>query len=270
MPATTTLTESGERERALAFNRSIQSGACSRTEPLPWGTAYFHDELPQVWDLNVVRVEAYVPGLDAETVGADAERVQGAAGLDHRRVLFEDEAQGAHLSSALAREGWLAQRFVMMSHRRATDLAPASDLTREVDEEMHLTARAAYARTESWARDERTVTEVIAADRLQAAVGRARRFAAFADDRVASFCTLYTDGRTAQVEDVATLEEYRGRGLAQAVVTLAVREAWEAGDDFVFIIADADDWPKELYRKLGFGDIGHFHQAQKLPAGMRL
>ena len=265
-----TTTDAAESQRALDFTRAMVRAAASRTEALPWGTAYFHDELPQVWDLNVMRVERLEPSLDAETVAAEAERVQGAAALDHRRVLFEDETQGAKLTAALGRAGWVPQRFVVMSHRRAPDREPAAGVAREVDPEEHLAARAAYARTEPWARDEATVGEVIAADRLTAAAGRARRFGAFAEGRLGSFCTLYSDGRTAMVEDVATHEELRGRGLARAVVSLATSEAWAAGHDFVFLIADADDWPVKLYRRLGFEVAGHHHQAQKLPPGMTL
>jgi ribosomal protein S18 acetylase RimI-like enzyme len=242
----------------------------SRADPLPWGTAYFNDDLPQVWDLNHVRVEGHVPGLEPETVAADTERVQAAAGLDHRRIVFEDERQGAALSSALGRSGWLPQRFVLMRHRHADLLVPASELPRELSAEEHATARAGYARGEPWARDEETVQEVLAADRLQAVPGNARRFGAVVEGVVASFCTLYSDGRTAQVEDVATLERHRGRGLAKGVVSLAVREALAGGHDLVFLVADADDWPKELYRAVGFEEIGFFHQAQQLPPGVTL
>ena len=29
-----------------------------------------------------------------------------------------------------------------------------------------------------------------------------------------------------------------------------------AGSDLTFLLADRDDWPKELYRRLGFDEIG--------------
>ncbi|HYT27333.1 MAG TPA: GNAT family N-acetyltransferase, partial [Actinomycetota bacterium] len=86
----------------------------------------------------------------------------------------------------------------------------------------------------------------------------ARFFAVLADGRVVSYADLYRDGRTAQVEDVATLEAHRGRGYASAVVLRAVEAARHAGCDLVFLVADADDWPKELYRRLGFDDLGRY------------
>ena len=59
-------------------------------------------------------------------------------------------------------------------------------------------------------------------------------------------------------EDVGTLEEHRGRGYASAVVLHAAELARRAGADFVFLVADAQDWPQHLYRRLGFEPIGHY------------
>jgi predicted GNAT family acetyltransferase len=64
----------------------------------------------------------------------------------------------------------------------------------------------------------------------------------------------------AQIEDVNTLEPFRGRGLARQVVSFAAREALAGGADLVWLIADDNDWPKELYAKLGFRPVGTFWQ----------
>ena len=71
---------------------------------------------------------------------------------------------------------------------------------------------------------------------------------------------------TAQIEDVGTLGGYRGRGLARAVVLRALAEAGAAGCDLVFLEADEDDWPKELYRRLGFEPIGRIFAFLRKPA----
>jgi predicted GNAT family acetyltransferase len=87
--------------------------------------------------------------------------------------------------------------------------------------------------------------------------GSGRHFAVRAEGRVVSAAELYSDGRTAQVEDVATSPDNRGRGLASAVVLRAVEEAVASGHDFVFLVASDGSWPKELYARLGFETIGH-------------
>ena len=62
----------------------------------------------------------------------------------------------------------------------------------------------------------------------------------------------HSDGVIAQVEDVATLRDFRRRGLARATVTAAVDAALAMGHEAIFIVADDDDWPKDLYARLGF------------------
>jgi ribosomal protein S18 acetylase RimI-like enzyme len=74
--------------------------------------------------------------------------------------------------------------------------------------------------------------------------------------RIAAYCELYLLDGVAQVEDVNTLEEYRGRGYAKAVVSAAIRDARAADAELIFLYADADDWPQHLYRTLGFRDLG--------------
>jgi N-acetylglutamate synthase-like GNAT family acetyltransferase len=71
----------------------------------------------------------------------------------------------------------------------------------------------------------------------------------------AGVCTLYSAGGVAQIEDVATVAVHRGHGLGRAVVHAALEAALQAGAEFVFIVADDGDWPKQLYRKLGFEPV---------------
>jgi ribosomal protein S18 acetylase RimI-like enzyme len=55
---------------------------------------------------------------------------------------------------------------------------------------------------------------------------------------------------------VGTLESHRGRGYARALILHAAAEARRAGAKLVFLVADDEDWPKELYRRLGFDELG--------------
>ena len=100
---------------------------------------------------------------------------------------------------------------------------------------------------------------------VQRAVG-GRFFAQRIGDRVAGLCELYLDEGLAQVEHVDTLEEFRGRGVARNVVLRAVHEARVAGADLTVISADLNDWPIELYRRLGFDEIGRVWAFTKPPS----
>ena len=70
----------------------------------------------------------------------------------------------------------------------------------------------------------------------------------------------------AQIESVDTLEAYRNRGVARAFLAAAITAARDAAD-LVFLIADAADWPQQLYGKLGFDPVGTFRQFTKPPPG---
>jgi GNAT superfamily N-acetyltransferase len=164
---------------------------------------------------------------------------------------------GARIAPALSPRGWLVEHDLFMALRRPRDREPTPGLAHEVDAERHRAAEAATIREEPYGRDEDVVRQLIGMrTALGAAVPTARFFVGTADGVDAAVTTLYSDGVTAQVEDVATLPDYRRRGLARAAVSAAIDAAVEMGHRFIFIIADDDDWPKELYGRLGFDPIG--------------
>ena len=92
-----------------------------------------------------------------------------------------------------------------------------------------------------------------------------RDFAIVRDGVAVSFASLYSDGSTAQIEDVGTLEGYRGQGLSRAVVQRAVDAAVDDGCDFLFMVAEDEDWPKDFYARIGFETVGRIHHFLKRP-----
>ena len=72
------------------------------------------------------------------------------------------------------------------------------------------------------------------------------------DGRLVAIAKLRSGRATAQVEDVYTVPEARGRGFARALITRAVALARETGHELIFIVADDENWPKRLYERLGF------------------
>ena len=80
------------------------------------------------------------------------------------------------------------------------------------------------------------------------------------DGQLVAMSKLRSDGRVAQVEDVYTVPEARGRGFGRAVVARAVELARDDGHDLIFIDADDNDWPKQLYARVGFRPFGRIWQ----------
>jgi ribosomal protein S18 acetylase RimI-like enzyme len=251
--------------RARNFEEALRDRCAERILPFAFGRALFNDTYPRVWDLNLLRVEE-PSGATVELLAAEAERLHGRAGHDHRRIAIEEEQLGAELEPAFRALGWQPERFVFMGYRGPGKRAAETCEVREVDVEAVRPLREQIARREPWATDDEVVRMVLDADALLARQGSARHFAAMVEGEVASAADLLSDGHTAQIEDVVTHPDFRGRGLASSVVVRAVEEALATGHGFVFLVADDADWPKELYRRLGFAAIGRKWVFLRTPA----
>ncbi|MEO8289575.1 MAG: GNAT family N-acetyltransferase [Gaiellaceae bacterium] len=242
-----------ELERAAAFEEAIRDACAERVVDTRFGPVLFNDTYSVVWNLNVLRVER-PQGAGAAEIAAEAERVQGEAGLRHRRVILPlgDDP----LVAGFRDLGWKPDHFLFMAHRRPSDRVVKTAHVEEVAPEQLVPLRDAIVREWSPGSGDETVRQLIAADSLMWRAANARSFAILEDGLAVSAAALYSDGSTAQVEDVATMPAYRGRGHARAVVQRAVGEARTSGHEFVFLVADGEDWPKELYRQLGFDEVG--------------
>jgi ribosomal protein S18 acetylase RimI-like enzyme len=246
--------ETTELERAVAFEEALRERCAERLVPFRFGTALFHDTLARVWELNLLRVDR-PEGATVDALVAEAERLHAGAGHSHRRLAFHRDDAGSTLAPAFAALGWTVDRFLFMAYRGGGRRIETGAVS-EVDSRAIRPLREQIVRAEPWAQDDEVVRQVLDAGELVARAGSARSFAVVVEGRVASCADLYSDGRVAQVEDVATLPEERGRGHASAVVVRAVEEAVRERHELVFLVADEDDWPKELYAKLGFTELG--------------
>lgn len=243
-----------DRDRAVAFLRETCRRHAEQVEDMPWGELFATPSLPRVWDANFALVTRWAGG--PEELRRELDRRQAAAGFDHRRTVVYDEALRERLQPDLERLWSYASPYVLMAHRRAPDRAPdpAVEVLGVGDVDWARGRRAFMELEYGW--DDETMRQLIDFDRRIGATTEVRRLAAVVDGEVVSYAALYLDGDVAQVEDVATLPQHRGRGLARAVVLHAVGEARRAGADLVFLVADATDWPQELYGRLGFDEIG--------------
>jgi predicted GNAT family acetyltransferase len=241
-----------ELERAVAFEEALLEAAVERIEPNPLGSAVFTDSLPLIWSLNHLRVER--ANATADEIAAEADRLQ--AGLQHRRVAIEDEAAGRALEPRFTALGWKPDVFLFMVPRH--DPHRPVDTSGAVEVEWEQLRPIREAILGEWLGDveDEVMRQLGESDRRFAKAGSARHFAVLVDGKPVSSTDLYSDGRIAQIEDVGTLPDHRGAGHASAVVMKALEEAHAMGHEFIFLVADARDWPKEMYRRLGFDGIG--------------
>ena len=211
-------TPSAEFERIVGFCRYLDERCSERIFSSFLATALLCESLPLVHDRNFLRVED--GEASANELAALADRIYGAAGMPHRKIVADSAESGERLAPQFESLGWKVERVIAMVHSGSVE-----------QERLPLVA-------------ERSIDS--------------RYFARRLDGRVASGCHLYSRGGTAQIEAVGTLSAYRNQGLASSVVRRAAWEAFASGHDLVWIMALEDDWPKALYAKLGFNPVGRF------------
>lgn len=249
-------------ERALAFTRQVEDRCATETHPFEWGTQLLHPALPLVWSLNFARVEEPRRPIDAHALAAAVEGLSWPSEHSARRVVVEDAALGGALAPGFKSIDWEIEKLVFMALVREPPPVPDLGARRMSSAEL---ARGVAAFWPDTGKPPDALEQIVASRGVVQRAVDVTIFGVMLDDEPASFCELFRNGPTAQVENVQTGDAFRRRGLATAVTLAAVHHARAAGADFVFLIADADDWPKEMYRKLGFEDIGVTYEFRRVP-----
>lgn len=240
--------------------------AVGRVVSAEWGQAFLHPELGRCHEENLLWGVGDAGGLDAAALDDHAERLLGGAGLSHRCINLEGETAD-RLWGDLRRLGYDARRNVFMAHDGEPPPAPAIAVDR-IGIDALAVAEDRYLATDPetpYGRDDRVRADLVEHHRTYGSAGaRERIFAVLDGDAVAAWCKLWTRDGVAQVEDVVCLHEYRGRGYGRAVTATATRVALDEQPKLLFIVADADEWPKDLYGRLGYRRVGHIGQFTRL------
>ncbi len=208
--------------------------------------------LPAVWALNHVRVtRETTPDRAAQLCRTHL------AGMGFHQLYVDHEATGLRLAEALRPAGWQVDVELHSVLARDPDRVTDTSIVIEPEEEETL------ALMRRWQAEDRTLNltedelrQLLESERLTWRARQARRLGVRdTDGALAGITLVFSDGPVAQVEDVYVIPEARGRGYARALVTRAAALACE-DHDLSFIVADDNDWPKQLYAKLGFEPVG--------------
>jgi RimJ/RimL family protein N-acetyltransferase len=237
-------------DRIHSFRAALQDAATEQRVPTRHGDGLFAPSVREVYDMNYLRTEHPAP--------AD-ELIMDAQGLMedyfHKRVILE--RADPRTATSFRANGWTVVPHLIMAVAREPDRRVDTSMVREVSFDELAAARREVTVGEPWGDDE--ISSLLDdAKRLIMRAVPTRFFAAFADGEVASYCEVRSDGGVAQIEDVNTLPRFRGRGLGRAVVQHAMDEAGST-NEVVYLEALAEDWPRELYAKLGFDIVGERH-----------
>ncbi|MEV0612212.1 GNAT family N-acetyltransferase [Nonomuraea sp. NPDC050404] len=247
--------------RAVDFLHGFARRRSPRQVPVPGGFAVLDDRFPGSYDDNklIIHPASAAAGESAPVTGevliAAADEV--LAGRGHRLVCVDDDRLGTACAPAFAAAGYEHETNLVMAFRGPVphDPPPAERLGLD---ELAPVLRRDWRRTLPQATDE-------AIDGLVRRV-EFRRDGASAvgfwgvrapDGSIAARADLYAHGGVAQIESVFTGEDHRGNGHARALMRALLARAAEA--ELIFLVADADDWPRHFYARLGFEEAGRTH-----------
>lgn len=266
--------------RVFAFERDFARRQATHTAPVPGGLAVLNDDFPGSYEHNHLIVDE--PAEPADVLRA-ADEVLGGAGRTFRQVhvnlQFPTEEAELGFAHPMAKADYFHLMHLVMAHTGAAPDRPPVDGLRVAPVEFELLRPAVLAASdlampETAGQVNERLVDRRPLRRLGADPeygGRVEFLAVLgADGLPRAWCDLYLEpgrpgGGIAQIEDVMTASRWRNRGYGRALVLDAVGRARRAGCDLVFLRADDDDWPQELYRRLGFTQLGIGHVFQRLP-----
>jgi ribosomal protein S18 acetylase RimI-like enzyme len=249
---------SDELARVHRFEHEVEM-AGTKTVPSPLGFGVITPELPLRHDSNFLFIERPV---DAREAMAEADRVLGGEGYDHRVIVTFDEEIGETLRRQLHALGWRTMRHVFMVQRRQPEKTADLSIVNEVDHTALRPGRTREILGQPWG-SPAVAEQILDAKILIGRLAETRFFGVEVEGEIVAWTDLYVAQGVAQIEDVATLGEHRERGYATAVVLRAIEVGRELGADLVFLVADDEDWPKVLYGRLGFEPVGRLYKFAK-------
>ena len=233
-------------ERARAWRRAVLDGVCDGATAWEHGSVILASRYPTYWSYNFVAVEDD-PGLTCAELIAFADQALGD--LDHRAIEFNEIEPAQRLRRDFDAAGWRSTRLVWMHHEHA----PEIDSTLAVEDVPYEAVRALRIawHEEDYPGDELGghLEEAREVDELHGARVLAHRDGG----AITGFSQLERIADGALIGAVYVDREHRGGGIGTALTLAAIAAAGAVGD--LWILADDEDRPKELYARLGFRPV---------------
>ena len=250
------LTRSEQRTRALDLEARIEDGLATRSRSFRCGTGLFNFDFPRAGALNVLRVDAGVPELDARALMDFTDDLQ--AGLPQRSVRVVEDERADQLRPAFAAAGWVVGSLSLMAPRWRPDRPVDISSIHTVELDQLAGARANSLRRAH--RDLETAEQLTVANVLPVEGTELRCYAATVGHEVAAYAVVRVCGDVAKVVEMDASVRSHGQGLGRSIIWGTVEAVRSEGARLVAVEAEDDSWAKWTIRRLGFEEIGHTHR----------
>jgi ribosomal protein S18 acetylase RimI-like enzyme len=210
--------------------------------------------LPLVRALNQVRIDEPADFADCLAF-ADVQ----LRGVPFRYIVIEDGEVGRRLEEPFRAAGWKVDREVMMALTAPADRNVDTEGLVELSEVQMLGLMRLWAIEEHGEMESERLAQLDEFNLRSGRLWHEDRFGVIDDSGApVAVAKLRIDHSTGWIEDVYTVPGARHRGYARMLVSHAAAIARSSGADLTFITADDNDWPKDLYSKIGFRPVGYF------------
>ena len=238
---------------------------------------------PDMWDANHVRQIDLGCDTDLDAFIDRMERLFRKLNREHCKFELDFRTRPQQLSTLLRRRSYTCTRGVVQVYRGTGAGRPSSRVA-----QIEITAQSGHSMLADWAALEHESYSVydsgtgfadratqLSRRRLECAWKSGqdlRVFLATTDsgrgsaaergpgaDRgagaVVGACELFRRHGAAKIESLYVTPAARGTGVGAALLSRALGSAIAAGDDLVYLVAAADDWPRHMYTRFGFVDL---------------
>ena len=248
--------------------------ACDVRQPWECGTVWRSSRYPDYWEMNQVVVERPT-GLSARALARLSDGL--LAGLEHRWVTVEDPDEAVRLRPGFEALGWRVVVLVWMLHSGSPPAGSpraGEGVVGDVPVVEAVPYDAVAALRAAWHEEDFPGTDPgnFHAHVRERALAEGARVLAVRDGSglPVGFAEVTGGGagapgeRGAEVHQVFVTRAQRGRGLGTALTRAAIASALAPRRD-LWIGADDEDRPKELYSRLGFTPVWREWQFFRVP-----
>lgn len=254
-------------QACLSFERTwSETGSVVRRTP--YGVTIRNDRYPRIHMANLAWVER-LPRGGMDEILADLDRAFEGSAVRHRNVVFEEAQVAFENQEAFAARGFQPLGELAMARVGLPACIENPDVViREVDQGA---PEADYRRLRmriyeglECAPDESEQLYAIARD--HGAIHGEHDYVGYVESSPAATVSLWPRGRFAYIGDVATMPEFRNRGVARTLVFEISKRALAAGCEYSVLFTDLFDSPQVMYKTLGYQPVGEIRSFLKVEA----
>jgi ribosomal protein S18 acetylase RimI-like enzyme len=251
---------------ARSFERTwAETGAeAQRTD---FGFLLRHLGYPRIHMANLAWVERLPSGGIEEVLASLDAAFEGTA-VRHRNVVFDDAQVAFENQEAFVARGFHPAAELAMARVGLPACITNPDLAlREVGadatEDDFRRLRMRLFEGMGYALDESRQLYTIARER--GAVLGQHDFVGYFQGHPAGTISLWPRGLFALIGDVATMPEFRNRGVARTMLFEVSKKSINAGCEYSVLFTDLVDSPQAMYKSLGYQPVGELRSFLRVP-----